>query len=197
MNGPIKAQANRPGRRAVPAASSCRTGRHGLYRAIRACRAPLVGHSPAAFSVEQRQVDRLYEVPRTARMDEQRHHNPRPPGIGRRWLSVRDKKRHASQPGGMVCRNVGIPRLDARNGRRGEKFSAWSLCPERASENASSTPSAGVESEVIAPPHGVSALPSTPSAGAMRSLFRTSLTPPDGAYLDLPSAQEFWKEGNP
>lgn len=190
-HGQIKTQIIRPGRGAVPATPSCGTGRPSLYRAIRAGRAPLVGHSPAAFGIEQRQVDRLHEVPGTARMDQQRHHNPRSPGIGGRGLSVRDTKGHAPQPGGVVCRDLGIPRLDAGNGRYGEQFPAWRLCPARAGENASLTPPDGVESDVIAPPHGVRNTPLTPSPGAMRSLFRTSLTPPDGAYLDLPSAREF------
>lgn len=52
-------------------------------------------------------------------------------------------------------------------------------------KNASLTPAAGGYQSPIAPPAGVSAPLSTPSAGAMEVGFDHFLTPAAGDYLDI------------
>jgi len=54
-------------------------------------------------------------------------------------------------------------------------------------KNASLRPSAGVVSPSIAPSHGVSGVPNTPSPGAIRGVFAVPPTPSPGNHLDMPS----------
>lgn len=49
------------------------------------------------------------------------------------------------------------------------------------------TPSDGVRSPVIAPPHGVARMHSTPSPGAISPTFDRSATPSHGNHLEKPS----------
>ena len=54
-------------------------------------------------------------------------------------------------------------------------------------KNAGLTPSRGVAGDTIAPSGGVEQVPPTPSAGAIRPIFRTRSTPSGGDHLDMPS----------
>ena len=54
-------------------------------------------------------------------------------------------------------------------------------------QNASLTPSPGVEKPLIAPSPGVGRATSTPSPGAIRGVFLPSSAPPHGNHLEMPS----------
>lgn len=72
-------------------------------------------------------------------------------------------------------------------------------------ENAALKPPGGVEKAKIAPGDGVESGPTTPEDGAVRGVFGTSSTPPDGDHLDKPSTQRSkakqctgaWNAGSP
>jgi hypothetical protein len=57
--------------------------------------------------------------------------------------------------------------------------------PTRSSKNAVLTPSGGVERPTIAPSGGVEASKIAPPDGAIKGVFGTSSTPPDGDLLDI------------
>lgn len=59
--------------------------------------------------------------------------------------------------------------------------------PDGAKKNASLKPPDGAERPKIAPPDGVELHPIAPPDGAIRGVFGTSPTPPDGDHLDTPS----------
>jgi hypothetical protein len=59
--------------------------------------------------------------------------------------------------------------------------------PDGAKKNASLRPPDGAERPKITPPDGVELHPIAPPDGAIRGVFGTSPTPPDGHHLDLPS----------
>lgn len=63
-------------------------------------------------------------------------------------------------------------------------------------QNASLTPSHGVERAAIAPPHGVERVPPTPSHGAIRGVLPNPPTPSHGNHLDMPSIAVNPVQGN-
>lgn len=154
----------------------------GIHEPIASSEGITHGSCDAVSWGRQRPNDTDAQAPCTTRMEVSRRDCACNEGAYRRRVHLSNGAGHATEPGGMVCRDMASTGQAGRvRSGSGGRIRTVSL-PRK---NATLSPSRGLVSALIGPSRGLESLPPSPSGGPMRAIFGTSPSPSGGHPLDI------------